>query len=60
MDVDIDVDVRVGVGVGVKDNAPVREADVASRFGTGETEVGSLGRERVPGVSTPVLLAGSV
>lgn len=48
------------MGVGVEDDVPVKEADVASRFGMGETEVESLGSECVPGVSAPVLLAVSV
>lgn len=56
----MNVDVDVGVGVGVEGDGPVKEADVASRFGTGETEVDPLRRECVPGVSAPVLLAVSV
>lgn len=48
------------VDVGVNDDAPVKGADVASRFGTGKTEVDSPDRECVPGVSAPVLLAVNV
>lgn len=44
----------------MKDDVPVKEADVASRFGMGETEVESLARGYVPGVSASVLLAVSV
>lgn len=51
---------EVVVDVGVKDDVPVKEADVASRFGTGKTEVDSSDRECVPGVSAPVLLAVNV
>ena len=51
---------NVDVDVGVEDDVPVKEADVASRFGTGETEVDPLRRECVPGVSAPVLLTVNV
>lgn len=47
MDVDVDV----------KDDVPVKEAEVASRFGM---EVGPFGRECVPGVNEPVTLAVNV
>lgn len=44
----------------VKDDVLVKEVEVASRFGMGEIEVGSFGRECVPGVGAPVLLVVNV
>lgn len=51
---------EVEVEMEVEDSVPVKEVDVASRFGAGVTEVGSLIGERVPGVVAPMLLAVSV
>lgn len=50
---------EVVIEVGAKDDVLVKEADVASRFGTGKMDVDSLDRECVPGVNTPVLPAVS-
>lgn len=42
------------------DDVPVKDADVASRFGIGDTEVDSLDGAYVLSIGAPVLLAASV
>lgn len=50
----------MNVGVGAKDDVPLKEADVASKFGMDKMVVDSPGRKWVPDVSAAGPLAVNV